>query len=257
MGLYQNILESADGGAFVNLRDAAGTGITSTLNGSKQSLDVNVANSIMVGIADETAFTYGTSSFQPIGGVFQDTSPGLSAGQSGAARLTADRALHVNLRSPVGAALGDSNATGLFVKPGDGTNAQAFASSGEAYASIRQGGNVANVNASNQLLVLDGSAASILALMSPSTGTMTSVAITTSSVSLLAANAARKGWSVMNDSTKTIYIAMGATATTSAYTVRIASNAYYESLGERVYVGAISVIGATGVTGNAAVTEYT
>lgn len=256
MGLYQNILESADGGAFVNLRDASGTGITSTLVSGHQALDVNIVNSLMVGVVDETAFTYGTSYFEPIGGVYQDTSPGLTAGQSGAVRLTADRAMHVNLRSPTGAALGDANSDGLWVRPGDGTNAQAYASSGEAYTSIRQGGNVANVNASNQLLVLDGNAGSILGLMSPSSAALTQVAVTTTSASLLALNASRKGWSVQNDTNKTIYVAAASTAASTAYTVRIAINGFYESMSSRVYTGVLSVIGPTGVSGNAIVTEY-
>jgi hypothetical protein len=257
MGLYQNVLESADGGVFINIRDAAGTGITSTLVSGKQALDVNVANSIMVGTPDETAFTYGTSNFQPVGGVFQDTSPGLSAGQSGAARLTQNRALHVNLRTPAGAAVGDLNSDGLWIRPGDGTNAQAYASSGEAFSTVRQGGNVANVNASNQLLTLEGNAGSILSLMTPTTGTITSVAVTATSATMLSLNTARKGWSAQNDTNKTIYIATNATSTSSAYSVRLAPNGYYESLGDRVYTGVLSVIGAASVAGNVTVTEYT
>lgn len=70
----------------------AGTALTSTLISAKQSLDVNIAGgTISVGVADKTTFTYGTTTFEPIGGVFQDTSPALTAGQSGAARLTANR----------------------------------------------------------------------------------------------------------------------------------------------------------------------
>jgi 6,7-dimethyl-8-ribityllumazine synthase len=67
------------------------------------NLKVNIAaGSLDVGIADKTTFTYGTSVFQPVGGVFQDTSPTLTAGQSGAARLTANRAVHTNLRTSAG-----------------------------------------------------------------------------------------------------------------------------------------------------------
>lgn len=82
----------------INL-DSAGTPITNTGG----ALNVNISSgSIDVGVADKTAFTYGTTVFEPIGGVFQDTSPTLTAGQSGASRLTANRGLHVNLRDSSG-----------------------------------------------------------------------------------------------------------------------------------------------------------
>ena len=82
--------------------DGAGTAITSTLVSAKQALDVNMVNSLTVGVADKTAFTYGTTSNQIQGGVYQDTAPTLTAGQSGAVRLTANRAQHANLRDASG-----------------------------------------------------------------------------------------------------------------------------------------------------------
>jgi len=258
MGLYQNILESADGGAFVNLRDGSGTGITSTLISGKQALDVNIATaSVVVGVADESAFTYGTSTYQPIGGVFNSSITALTSGQGGAFSVTANRDLRVNLRTAAGVELGNNNADGLWVKLGDGTNTGSFSATSEQFTQIRQGGNVANVNGSNQLLTFDGNAGSILALMTPATGTLTQVAVTTSSQTLLASNAARKGFSVMNATTKIIYIAAAATATTAAYTFYMQPNSFYESVGNRVFTGQLSVIGATGVSGSAVVTEYT
>lgn len=66
------------------------------------SLNVNMTNSITTGVADKTAFTYGTTTQTVIGGVFQDTSPTLAAGTQGAVRLTTNRAFHVNLRDAAG-----------------------------------------------------------------------------------------------------------------------------------------------------------
>jgi hypothetical protein len=60
------------------------------------------AVNIDTGVADKTAFTYGTSVEQPIGGVYQDTAPSLTAGTTGAVRLTANRAFHQNLRDASG-----------------------------------------------------------------------------------------------------------------------------------------------------------
>src|SRR5258708_31625149 len=89
----QALAVDASGLIGAKLFDSAGVGLTSTLNAGKQSLDVNMTNSITVGVADKTTFTYGTSAFEPIGGAFQDTSPTLTAGQSGVVRLTAQRGM--------------------------------------------------------------------------------------------------------------------------------------------------------------------
>lgn len=94
---------SVDSGGRVTtkLNDGAGVALTSTLVGAKQSLDVNLASSVTTPV-DRATFTYGTSTYTPIGGVFQDTSPALTAGQGGAVRLTANRASHANLRDSSG-----------------------------------------------------------------------------------------------------------------------------------------------------------
>jgi hypothetical protein len=55
-----------------------------------------------IGIIDESSFTFGTSLEQPVGGVYQDTNPTLSPGETGAVRLTEYRAFHVNLRDSNG-----------------------------------------------------------------------------------------------------------------------------------------------------------
>lgn len=73
----------------------AGTALTSTLVSAKQALDVNIAGGVDIGIADKTTYTYGTTAFQPVGGVYQETSPSLTSGQSGAFRVNANRNLQV------------------------------------------------------------------------------------------------------------------------------------------------------------------
>lgn len=81
------------------LQDNSGNAISSTSG----SLNVFITGgSSSGGTADKSAFAYGTTSETPIGGVFQDTSPSLTAGQTGAVRLTANRAFHVNLRDSSG-----------------------------------------------------------------------------------------------------------------------------------------------------------
>ena len=59
---------------------------------------------------DKTAFTEGTTYVEVIGGVYNDAfSSGPSAGQVSVTRITANRALHVNLRNAAGTEIGTSS----------------------------------------------------------------------------------------------------------------------------------------------------
>ena len=86
------------------------------------------------------------------------------------------------------------------------------------------------------------------------TSTLTSVASSASTVVLLASNAARKGAYFYNDSTAILYLAFAATASTSAYTLQIPTNGFYEMPPIPVYTGTISGIWSA-ANGNARITE--
>lgn len=92
-----------------------------------------------------------------------------------------------------------------------------------------------------------------------STGTLTNVAGSASSVTVLAANSGRFGATIVNDSSALLYLKFGSTASTTSYTVVLAGAAsapfaYYEvPFG---YTGIITGIWAS-ATGNARVTEVT
>ncbi|NBB11817.1 hypothetical protein GVN17_19645 [Pseudomonas sp. SLFW] len=86
----------------------------------------------------------------------------------------------------------------------------------------------------------------------PANSTTSSVPSSTSSTALLAANAARKGATVYNESTAVLYVKLGSTVSASSYTAQVSANGYYEvPFG---YTGTISGIWAT-ANGNARVTE--
>jgi hypothetical protein len=87
-----------------------------------------------------------------------------------------------------------------------------------------------------------------------STGTITNPTGSTSSFTVLAANSNRIGFSIYNGTNKVLYIAMAATATTSAYTLQVAIGGFYES--NITYTGIITGIFATNPTGPIGVTEY-
>lgn len=93
-------------------------------------------------------------------------------------------------------------------------------------------------------------------LETASTGTITSVTNATSSFSVLATNANRKGFVIHNDSTATVFVAFAATASATAFTLRLTSQASYISNSLPIYRGVISGI-ASAVNGSLRITELT
>jgi archaellum component FlaG (FlaF/FlaG flagellin family) len=87
-----------------------------------------------------------------------------------------------------------------------------------------------------------------------STAAHTNVASSASSTQLLAANTARKGFSIFNDSTQILYVKYGATASATSYVVQIAASGYYED--PWGWQGAVHGIWAS-ANGNARILELT
>jgi hypothetical protein len=88
-----------------------------------------------------------------------------------------------------------------------------------------------------------------------STGTISSVAASATSVSLLASNASRVGASFYNDSTNQLYIALSASsASTTVFTIKIMPNSYFDLPVD--YTGVINGVW-NGVVGSVRVTEFT
>lgn len=88
-----------------------------------------------------------------------------------------------------------------------------------------------------------------------SSATLTSVAGSATSVSLLASNASAKLRTAFNDSTATLYLKFGTTASTSSHTVQIPPNGYYE-FPQPLYTGAVDGIWSS-AAGNVRLTEVT
>lgn len=88
-----------------------------------------------------------------------------------------------------------------------------------------------------------------------SNAALTQVGCSATSVSLLAANTARKGVIIVNTSSAVLYVAFAATATTTAFTYQLGSG---QSLTLTIpYQGAISGIWASSSGGDAVITELT
>ena len=81
------------------------------------------------------------------------------------------------------------------------------------------------------------------------------VAASASAVTVLAAESARAGATVFNDSVAYLYLKFGSTASSTDFTVRVAPGAIY-SLPEPAYIGLITGIWSAALAGEAAqVTE--
>jgi hypothetical protein len=83
---------------------------------------------------------------------------------------------------------------------------------------------------------------------------ITSVNAATSNTAILAVNSARKGTLIYNNSTSAMYLAYGATASTSAFSVKIPANALFELPTAPTWTGALSAVWDS-ATGAALVTE--
>lgn len=93
----------------------------------------------------------------------------------------------------------------------------------------------------------------------PLTGTVSSVNDAATSTTILAANDNRKGATVFNDSTSSLYLLVAAgTASATNYTVLLQPNDYYELpvQAHGVYRGIISGIWSANASGAARVTEF-
>lgn len=129
-----------------NLTQVGGSSLTLGQKTMAASIPVVLASdqsaSLDVGVADKGAFTYGTSIEQPIGGVYQDTSPSLTAGTTGAVRVTQNRAFHINLRNDSGTEIGTSSnpiridTTGTTTQPISSTQLPAALVSGRLDSNI-------------------------------------------------------------------------------------------------------------------------
>ena len=84
------------------------------------------------------------------------------------------------------------------------------------------------------------------------TATLANVATSTTSATLLAASATRKGATIYNDSLVVMYVKFGATASATSFTVAMAAGSYYEV--PAWYTGIIDGILASS-TGNARITS--
>jgi hypothetical protein len=181
------VATAASGIPKVGVTDASGNPITST----SSALDVNIKSggTASAAITDETAWTAGTTSFTPVGGVYNDSAAALTSGQEGTARLTNNRAVHTNLRSSAGTELATLSAplridpVGTTTQPVSGTvSVNALPAGTNTIGNVELvdsgGTNKASISAAGAVKV-DGSA-----VTQPVSGTITANVGTTNGLAL-------------------------------------------------------------------------
>ncbi len=174
-----------------------------------------------------------------IGGVYNSTAPTLTTGQQASIQLNAS-----------GAVKTDGSAT---TQPVSGT---VTANQGTANATPWNA-NIAQVGGSAIALGLSATSAAIPIVPSNTpTSTLTQISAATISTQLLASNTSRKQAYFYNAGSGILYLALATSASTTAYTIQIASGGFYELPASPVYSGAIyGIWSATG--GSVAITEIT
>lgn len=124
-------------------------------------------------------------------------------------------------------------------------------------ANIQAQGTALNADGSGNLKVVHQGSVSITQPTS-ATSALSSVGASTTAggVQLLASNTNRKAMYIYNDSTAILYLAFNTSASTTAYTVQVPANGFFEMPTSPIYTGTIFGIWSA-VNGNARITELT
>lgn len=135
-----------------------------------------------------------------------------------------------------------------------------LASGTDSVAAVQSGTwNITNISGTVSLPTGAATETTLSALngkFSSATATLTNVAASLTSVTLLASNSSRKGAILYNDCSLPCYVKFGSTASTTSFTVYLTANSHLILDSNPVYTGIITGIWTT-VVGNMRVTELT
>jgi len=215
---------------------------------------VLIAGSDGTNVRTISTATDGTVRVDPTGTTTQPVSGTVTAAQGTAAALAGYWPVRVTDGTNTMPTLDTVGRRG-FVTITDGTNSLP---TGDAIARaifVRQtdGTNNATIKAASVTAVAADTGI-VVAPRASATGTQTSVASSATSVQLLAANTARMGTIIFNDSTQVCFVKFGTTASNTSFAYRLTSNSTLEV--PYGYTGRIDAIWAS-ANGNARITEMT
>lgn len=260
--------DSATGSSIL----ATGNYIYNGTNFDRMRSAINATNSTGTGI-------------QAVGNLaqFDDVSPtSITENQFGNLRMSANRNLYGTIRDAAGNERGANVTAGnalvvdgsASTQPVSGTVAVSSVIAGTGATNLGKAEDAAHTSGDTGVMPLgvrnDGAATSfsgtngdytpigtdaqgrVYVVQKAPTATLSNVPATATSVTVLAANTARVGAQVYNDSSAVLYLKFGTTASTTSFTVPLTANTYYEV--PAGYTGIIDGIWAS-ATGAARVTE--
>lgn len=230
-------------GGVVSVQGVAG-GVAIPVSGTVTATNPSVSST---GSSVPASATY-------IGADVVSSPPSLSAGNLAGLTVTTAGRLIIDgsqVTQPVSGTVAVSSVGGTVTISGTVTSNQgtAAALSGAWPVEITDGTNV--LGTSSHPVVVSGSVTTNKA----ATSAVTSVAGATANTNILASNANRILATIYNGASKNMYIKLGTTASTSSYTVILLPSSYWEI--PQDYTGNIDAVWASGVSGNALVTELT
>lgn len=117
--------------------------------------------------------------------------------------------------------------------------------------------NISQINAVTPLMGAGptGTGSMRQTIANAATPTSANVAASITNVTLLASSATRMGAAFYNDSSSAMYLKLGATSSTTSFTVKLVAGAYYEIPGPHVYSGIVDGIWDT-ATGTCRITSW-
>ena len=117
--------------------------------------------------------------------------------------------------------------------------------------------NISQINAVTPLMGAGptGTGSMRQTIANAATPTSANVAASITNVTLLASSATRLGAAFYNDSSSAMYLKLGATSSTTSFTVKLVAGAYYEIPGPHIYSGIVDGIWDT-ATGTCRVTSW-
>lgn len=117
--------------------------------------------------------------------------------------------------------------------------------------------NISQINAVTPLMGAGptGTGSMRQTIANAATPTSANVAASITNVTLLASSATRMGAAFYNDSSSAMYLKLGATSSTTSFTVKLVAGAYYEIPGPHIYSGIVDGIWDT-ATGTCRITSW-
>ena len=148
-----------------------------------------------------------------------------------------------------------ANTPGLHVMGSDGTNSRYLTVDASGRLTVVGAGSAGTPATGVQTVqgITNGTPLNV-AQITATTATLSNVTSAATSTSILSSNTSRRGFFIVNDANRPMYLKLGTTASVTSYTVMLVPAAFWE-MPLPTYTGAITAIWDSSPTGSARVTE--